>query len=124
VMKILKPLFIGLSLCFTVSAFAQDWSKTLLDKSPRHGEWVEVKHGERTIKCFVVYPERKDKAPAVVVIHEIFGLTDWARSAADRVAENGCIAIAHDLLSGPDGKGSQTYTDIDAARKAIATLSA
>jgi carboxymethylenebutenolidase len=98
------------------TASAQDWAKARLEKSSRHGEWVDFKSGERTIKAFVVYPERKDKAPVVVVIHEIFGLTDWVRSVCDQLAENGVIAIAPDLLSG------QTYADIDGARKAISAL--
>jgi carboxymethylenebutenolidase len=95
---------------------AQDWAKARLEKSPRHGEWVDLKSGERTIKAFVVYPERKEKTPVVLVIHEIFGLTDWVRSVCDQLAENGVIAIAPDLLSG------QTYPDLDGARKAISAL--
>jgi carboxymethylenebutenolidase len=102
--------------CLTLSASAQDWAKARLEKSSRHGEWVEFKSGERNIKAFVVYPERKDKAPVVLVIHEIFGLTDWVRGVCDQLAENGVIAIAPDLLSG------QTYADIDGARKAISAL--
>ena len=96
---------------------AQDWAKARLTSSPRHGEWVEFKSGERTLKAFVVYPERKDKAPVVLVIHEIFGLTDWVRGVCDQLAEAGVIAIAPDLLSG------QTYADVDGARKAISALS-
>lgn len=99
-----------------LTATAQDWAKPRLNNSPRHGEWVEVKSGERTVKAFVVYPERKDKAPVVLVIHEIFGLTDWVRGVCDQLAENGVIAIAPDLLSG------QTFADVDGARKAISTL--
>ena len=94
----------------------KDWGKDRLNKSSRHGEWVDIKSGERTIKAFVVYPERKDKAPVVVVIHEIFGLTDWVRGVCDQLAESGVIAIAPDLLSG------QTYADVDGARKAISAL--
>ena len=95
---------------------AQDWAKARLNNSPRHGEWVEIKSGDRTIKAFVVYPERKDKAPVVLVIHEIFGLSDWVRGLCDQLAENGVIAIAPDLLSG------QTFSDPDGARKAISAL--
>ena len=98
------------------SLLAQDWAKERLLKSPRHGEWVDIKSGERMIKAFVVYPERKDKAPVVLVIHEIFGLTDWVRGLCDQLAENGVIAIAPDLLSG------QTFADVDGARKAISEL--
>lgn len=95
---------------------AQEWAKPRLNSSPRHGEWVEVQSGARTIKAFVVYPERKEKAPVVLVIHEIFGLTDWVRGVCDQLAENGVIAIAPDLLSG------QTFADVDGARKAISEL--
>src|SRR3981081_1436400 len=102
--------------CLVLSASAQDWAKARLEKSSRHGEWVEFKSGERTIKAFVVYPERKDKAPVVLVIHEIFGLTDWVRGVCDQLAENGVIAIAPDLLSG------QKFEDVDGARKAISAL--
>src|SRR5205823_421787 len=93
-------------------------AKVALDKSPRHGEWIEVSRGagQVPIKAYVVYPERKDKAPVVIVIHEIFGLTDWVRGMCDQLAEAGVIAIAPDLLSG------QTYADLDGARKAISAL--
>ena len=94
----------------------KDFGRDRLNKSPRHGEWVDIKSGERTIKAFVVYPERKDKAPVVLVIHEIFGLTDWVRSLCDELAESGVIAIAPDLLSG------QRFEDLDAARKATYAL--
>lgn len=95
---------------------AQDWAVKKLEASPRHGEWVDVKTGNRTVRAFVVYPEVKTKAPVVLVIHEIFGLTDWARSAADEFAAAGCIAIAPDLLSG------QTFDGVDGARAAISKL--
>src|SRR5438093_3003798 len=94
----------------------KDFGRDRLNKSPRHAEWVDIKSGERTIKAFVVYPERKDKAPGVLVISEIFGLTDWVRSLCDELAENGVIAIAPDLHSG------QKFEDLDAARKATSAL--
>ena len=97
-------------------ALAQDWAKPRLENSPRHGEWVEYKSGDRPLKAFVVYPERKEKAPVVIVIHEIFGLTDWVRGVCDQLAESGVIAIAPDMLSG------QTFPDVDGARKAIGAL--
>src|SRR6266487_2881455 len=77
---------------------AQDWAKARLEKSPRHLEWVKIKHGDREVNCYVAYPEVKDKATAVLVIHEIFGLSDWVRSVTDQLAEAGYIAIAPDLL--------------------------
>src|SRR5580698_5891543 len=87
---------------------AQDWAKARLEKSPRHGEWVKVQQGKREVNSFITYPEVKEKATAVVVIHEIFGLSDWARSVTDELAEAGYIAIAPDLLSGmgPNGGGT------------------
>src|SRR5262249_6217094 len=68
------------------AAPAQEWAKARLEKSPRHGEWVKVKQGKRQVQSFIVYPEVKHKATAVVVIHEIFGLTDWVRGVADQLA--------------------------------------
>src|SRR5262252_636008 len=100
---------------------AQDWAKQRLDKSPRHQEWVSVKNGQRTVNSFIVYPEVKNKATAVVVIHEIFGMTDWVRSVADKLAEAGFIAIAPDLLSGmgPSGGGSSAFDDRSAVTQAV-----
>ena len=90
------------------SASAQDWAKARLDKSPRHLEWVTVKHDGRDVICYIGYPEIKTKAPAVIVIHEIFGLSDWVRTVVDELAEAGYIAIAPDLLSGLGAKGGGT----------------
>ena len=89
-------------------AVEQDWAKARADKSPRHQEWVSVKNGDRKVNSFVVYPEVKNKATAVVVIHEIFGMSDWVRSLTDQLAEAGYIAIAPDLLSGMGPKGGGT----------------
>jgi carboxymethylenebutenolidase len=101
-----------------------DWPKAKLDKSPRHREWVTIKHGDRTLQAFVVYPEVKEKAPVIIVIHEIFGLSNWARSMADDLAAEGYIAIAPDLLSGfgPAGGGSDKFPDQDATVKAVSGL--
>src|ERR1700722_4085159 len=108
----------------TITAPAQDWAKAKLEKSPRHGEWVKIKQGYREVDSFITYPEVKDKATAVVVIHEIFGLTDWARGVTDQLAEAGYIAIAPDLLSGlgPNGGGTSTLGGDDGARKVIGSL--
>ena len=104
---------------------AQDWAKARLEKSPRHLEWVKVKHGDRELNCFIAYPEVKDKATAVIVIHEIFGLSDWVRGVTDQLAEAGYIVMAPDLLSGiaPGGGGTAEFGSGDAVRKAIASLS-
>jgi carboxymethylenebutenolidase len=122
-MKILIALVwttvLGTSVCLS-----QEWAKARLEKSPRHLEWVKVKQGSREVNCFVAYPEVKDKAPAVIVIHEIFGLTDWVRSVADQLAEAGYVAIAPDLLSGsgPKGGGTEELGGNDGVRKAIMSL--
>jgi carboxymethylenebutenolidase len=108
----------------TLIAAAQDSAKSRLEKSPRHLEWVKVKQGERQLNCFIAYPEVKEKATAVIVIHEIFGLTDWVRGVSDQLAEAGYIAIAPDLLSGtaPGGGGTAELGGNDAVRKAISSL--
>jgi carboxymethylenebutenolidase len=103
---------------------AQDWARTRLEASPRHHEYVPLKHGNRTVEAFVVYPEVKTKAPVVVLIHEIFGLSDWAKEMADELAAQGFIVIAPDLLSGfgPKGGGSSEFPSQDAAVKAVSGL--
>jgi carboxymethylenebutenolidase len=125
-MKILLFSF-ALLLCFTWQAFPNDTvasippgeanAKEALNKSPRHGEWVDVHVADMKspLRCFVVYPEIKEKAPVVILIHEIFGLTDWARAVADQLAADGFIAIVPDLLSGkgPGGGGTKSVSNRD-----------
>ncbi len=85
-------------------------AKAQLDSSPRHGEYVDIKMpgGGTPIRTWVVYPERKEKAGVVILVHEIFGLSDWLRGVADQVARDGFIAVAPDLVSGmgPNGGGT------------------
>ena len=100
---------IALALVLAASAAsAQDWARERVEKSPRHREWVSLKHGNRSVETFVVYPESKAKTPVVLVIHEIFGHTDWVQDLADQVAEAGYIAVAPDLLSGMGPNGGRT----------------
>jgi carboxymethylenebutenolidase len=108
----------------TATIHAQDWAKARLEASPRHHEYVPLKHGDRTVQAFVVYPEVKTKAPVVILIHEIFGLSDWAKEMADELAAQGFIVIAPDLLTGfgPNGGGSDAFPDQDAAVKAVSGL--
>jgi len=106
----MKRFIITLTVLF-ITAFglqAQDWAKAKLGKSPRHQEWVKLKHDSREVQCFVVYPEVKDKATTIVLIHEIFGLTDWACEMADELAAEGYIVIAPDLLTGSATNGGGT----------------
>ncbi|HQR44898.1 MAG TPA: dienelactone hydrolase family protein [Thermoanaerobaculia bacterium] len=98
-------------------------AKAALAKSPRHGEWVDVPfEGSGKLLTWVVYPERKEKAPVVLVIHEIYGLTDWIRGVADQLAKEGFIALAPDLLSGLGPGGGGTEALKDDVGKAIRTL--
>jgi carboxymethylenebutenolidase len=122
-MKIFRQAML-LSLLLVHPTLAQDWAKPRLEESPRHLEWVTVKHGDREVRCFVAYPEVKDKATAVIVIHEIFGLTDWVRGVADQLAEAGYLAIAPDLLSGmaPNGGGTDELGSGDVVRGVIVKL--
>jgi len=114
---------LALLLFATMTVQAQDWARQELDKSPRHREWATVKHHGRAVETLIVYPESKSKAPVVLVIHEIFGLTDWAQDVADQVAAAGYIAVAPDLLSGmgPQGGGSSKFSQ-DEAIKAVGGL--
>ncbi|MGZ8391581.1 MAG: dienelactone hydrolase family protein [Gemmatimonadales bacterium] len=89
------------------------------DRVTTHGEWIYIKRGQDSIRAYVAYPERKTKAPAVIVIHEIFGLTDWEPKVADRLAKEGFVAILPDLLSSKHGV---TPSDPDSGRKLVGQL--
>ncbi len=116
---------IGLLLLLSGSTLlsAQDWARQQVEKSPRHREWVTVKHDGRSVETFVVYPESKEKTPVVLIVHEIFGMTDWVQDVADQVAAAGYIAVAPDLLSGagPGGKGTSGFPAGEAT-KAVSQL--
>lgn len=121
----MKKLILLLAVVLNVTTLpAQDWAKARLEKSPRHMEWVKIKYDGREVNCFVAYPEVKDKATAVIVIHEIMGLTDWVRGVTDQLAEAGYIAIAPDFLSGSatNGGGTAELGGGDAVRKVITSL--
>lgn len=113
---------------------AEETAKAALETSPRHGEFVDIpREGAATptgsaapapIRAWVVYPEKKDKAGVVVLIHEIFGLSDWMRGVADQVARDGFIAVTPDLLSGmgPNGGGTESFPARDSVVRAIRGL--
>jgi len=103
---------------------AGDGAVAALEASPRHGEWVTFDAGGGDpVEAWIAYPERSDAAPVVVVIHEIFGMSDWIRSVADRLAGEGFIAIAPDMLSGkgPGGGGTGSF-DSQSVGRAIRDL--
>jgi carboxymethylenebutenolidase len=121
--------YVLVALIAAVAGAAGMWLKATKDK-PRpvptaqdsvttHGEWVKIKKGNETIRAYVAYPERKAKAPAVIVIHEIFGLTDWEPTVADRLAKEGFVAIVPDLLSSKHGKSP---SNPDEGRKLVGEL--
>jgi carboxymethylenebutenolidase len=119
-----RILLAAAALSFTAQiAAGQDWAKDQLAKSPRHREWATIKHNGRAVETLIVYPESKDKRPVVVIIHEIFGLSDWAQALADEVAAAGYIAVAPDLLSGMAANGGRTKDfNVDSAIEAIGKL--
>jgi carboxymethylenebutenolidase len=102
-------------------------AKAALDASARHGEFADVKlsSGGPAIRTWVVYPERPDKAGVVLVIHEVFGLSDWIRAVADQLAKEGFIAVAPDLVSGlgPGGGGTDSVPTRDDVVKLVRALS-
>ena len=95
-----------------------------LAASPRHGEWVMISAGADSVRAYVVYPERKTKAPVVVVVHEIYGLTPWVRGVADQLAADGFIAIAPDLLTSKNLPNPTDSVPGNLATAAIRTLDA
>src|SRR5687767_7345365 len=97
-------------------------ARARLAASLRHGEWVMISAGADSVRAFVVYPERKDKAPVVVVVHEIFGLSSWVRSVADQLAADGFIAVAPDMLTGKPLPGAPGNVPTDSVVAAIRTL--
>jgi carboxymethylenebutenolidase len=100
-------------------------AKAALETSPRHHEWADVTlTGGGKLSLFVAYPERREKAPVVLVIHEIYGLTDWIRAVADRLAADGFIAVAPDMLTGrgPGGGGTEKFASRDDVVRAVREL--
>ena len=96
-----------------------------LEASPRHGEWVKfaVDPGSAdSVMAWVVFPQTSEKAPVVVVVHEIFGLQTWVRGVADQLAADGFIAIAPDFLSRVRGAPSNVELSGDSARGLIGNV--
>ena len=116
-------LLIGLAAVAALAAGACSGSRSgsaaPMDAVTTHGEWVSIRRGADSIRAYVAYPERRTKAPAVIVIHEIFGLTPWEPTVADRLAKAGYVAVVPDLLSSRYGI---TPADPDSGRKLIGQL--
>jgi carboxymethylenebutenolidase len=105
---------------------AEETAQAALDKSPRHGEYVDVKvpAGAAAVRTWVVHPERKGKAGVVIVIHEVFGLSDWIRAVADQLAREGFIAVVPDLVTGhgPGGGGTESVAGRDDVVKLVRAI--
>ena len=105
---------------------SEEQAKAALDASPRHSEYVDVKlpSGGAPIRTWIVYPERKERAGVVIIIHEIYGLSDWIRAVADQLAREGFIAMAPDLISGlgPGGGGTDSVPSRDDVVKLVRAL--
>jgi carboxymethylenebutenolidase len=97
-------------------------ARARLAASPRHGEWVMIRDGADSVRAWIVYPERKTKAPVVVVVHEIFGVSPWIRAVTDQLAADGFIAIAPDLLTSKNLPNPTDSVPSDLATAAIRTL--
>src|ERR1035438_2224233 len=102
--------------------WSQAWARERIAKSPRHSEWVTVTYDGRNVETLIVYPETKDKRPVVLIIHEIFGLSDWAQELADEVAAAGYIAVAPDLLTGMAPNGGRTKDFPTGVTEAVSQL--
>src|SRR2546423_5011852 len=89
-----------------------------LSPSDIHAEYVKYLSGKDTVTAYLAYPESSQPAPAVIVIHEIFGMSDFIRQTTEQLAKDGFVAIAPDLLSRRGG----TPASPDSARTLIATL--
>jgi carboxymethylenebutenolidase len=105
---------------------SDEQAKAALEKSPRHGEYIDVRQpsGGVPIRTWISYPERKDKAGVVIVIQEIYGLTDWLRGVADQLAKEGFIAVVPDLVSGlgPNGGGTESVASRDDVVKLVRSI--
>jgi carboxymethylenebutenolidase len=104
---------------------SQAWAREKLANSPRHQEWVTISGGNRTLKAFLTYPKVEQKLPVVLVLHEVFGLTDSTRNTADEIAAMGYIVIAPDMLSGygPNGGDSGSFPTSRVAAQTLTGLS-
>lgn len=131
-----RPLAVAALAAFLVSALtsaaaraadlppSEQNAKRAIETSPRHGEYVDVQvpNGKGPVRAYVVYPERPERVGVVIVIHEIFGLSDWVKGVTDQLAAQGFIAIAPDLLSLEKGKDTSSYPSRDDVVKAVRGL--
>src|SRR6202451_4429768 len=121
-MRLLAMWILSVTQTIAAQEWSQPWARERIEKSPRHSEWITVKHDGRNVETFVVYPESKDKRPVVLIIHEIFGLSDWAQELADEVAAARYVAVAPGLLSGMAPNGGRTKNFPSGVTEAVSKL--
>ena len=63
-------------------------------------ETVTFPNGTGTVSGFLATPEKPGRYPALVVIHEWWGLTDWVKEQTQKLADQGYVALAVDLYRG------------------------
>lgn len=63
-------------------------------------ETVSYKSGDETVSGYLALPDGRGKHPAIIVIHEWWGLNDWVKEQAQKYAEKGYVALAVDLYRG------------------------
>lgn len=94
-----------------------------LDASPRHGQYVMIPTAAGdSVRAWIVYPERSTRAPVVVVVHEIFGMSNWIRAVTDQLAAAGFIAVAPDFLTGQHLPGAPDSVSVQAGVAAVSKL--
>ena len=104
---------------------AESAAKNILNTTRRHREWVNLRLGTAVIRAFLVYPQRSDKAPVVIVTGAEQGASDWVRAAADQLAADGFLAAVPDVLSGmgPHGGDTESFPNAAAVASAIRQMS-
>src|SRR5512132_1032014 len=85
---IMKSILAAVLLVLSTSAFAA----TSKD--------VTYKSGDETVKAVVYTPEGKGPFPALIVIHEWWGLNDWVKEQASKLSDQGYVTLAVDLYRG------------------------
>lgn len=90
----------------------QAWATRKLAASPLHHQWVSIRYGDRVLRAYVTFPAVARKVPIVIVVHEVFGLTDSTLNTADEIARLGYVTIAPDMVSGfgPGGGGTSSLS--------------
>ena len=83
--RILIPLTL---LLLTASTFATD------------GKSVTYKSGDETVQGILYTPAGKAPFPAIIVIHEYWGLNDWVKEQASKLSDQGYVTLAIDLYRG------------------------